>query len=205
MDYDIGLIIGSIFILALYSLPLYKDTLVYSIAEHMLVGVTAGYMVIISLKAIGTNAITPLINGKTILLIPIILGFLIYTQFLTKIRIISRYPMAIIVGMGAAFSVRRMLLEYLVQYFVSISALKFTGVDMFTIFNNIIIIIAIISSLSYFIMSREQVGSYGKFTKIGRLFMMVVFGLYFGGQVMTRVVIISGRFEYILKAFHLIP
>ena len=47
----------------------------------------------------------------------------------------------------------------------------------------------------YFYFSREQTGSYGKFTRLGIYFLMISFGASFGFAVMGRISLLIGRFN----------
>ena len=49
-----------------------------------------------------------------------------------------------------------------------------------SVFNNLVILIGTLSALMYFYFSREQSGSYGKFTRVGIYFLMISFGASFG-------------------------
>jgi hypothetical protein len=64
-----------------------------------------------------------------------------------------------------------------------------------SVFNNIIILVGTISALMYFYFSREQTGSYGKFTRLGIYFLMISFGASFGFAVMGRISLLIGRFN----------
>ena len=74
-----------------------------------------------------------------------------------------------------------------------------TGIDLtkngWGIFEDLIIIIGVISSLVYFYFSKEQKGVIGKISKIGIYFLMIKFGASFGFTVMGRITLLIGRFE----------
>jgi len=204
MAIETGLLIGGILTVMLYTRVLYKDTILYDIAEHLLLGSATAYIFVTGIKSIMSNAITPIQNeGRYILIIPIILGLSLYTQLSEKTRYMSRIPLSIIVGVGLGLTIRRVLLANLVRY-TQTAFRPFMGVDGFTAINNVIITLAMITSISYFLMSRDQTGTYGQVTRIGRIFLMVTFGAYFGGQIMGRLTLLAGRIEYLLKAFGII-
>ena len=68
-----------------------------------------------------------------------------------------------------------------------------------SVFNNIIILVGTVSALMYFYFSREQTGSYGKFTRLGIYFLMISFGASFGFAVMGRISLLIGRFNDLIK------
>jgi hypothetical protein len=203
---EYGTVFGAIITIMLYTRVLYKDNVLYGISEHLFLGSAAGYLFVIGLKAINTNAVIPIISeGKYLLLIPLFIGLLLYVQ-VTPNRDLHRYsriPTAILIGVGLGVTLRRVLVAYLVQYTFTIFK-PFIGVETFTTINNLLVTIGVITALSYFIMSRAQTGTWGIVTKVGRYFLMAAFGAYFGTQVMGRLTILAGRIEYILLAFGII-
>ena len=66
------------------------------------------------------------------------------------------------------------------------------------IFEDVIIVIGVISSLVYFYFSKEQTGIVGKISKIGIYFLMIKFGASFGFTVMGRITLLIGRFEELI-------
>jgi hypothetical protein len=84
--------------LAIYSYPLYKENPIFRFAEHFFVALSMGIGIIVTLNSLKGTAITPLMNGNYLLIIPIILGFCMYFLLVPKFRWVSRYPIAILVG-----------------------------------------------------------------------------------------------------------
>jgi hypothetical protein len=204
MEYNIGLILGSIGILALWSQIYYKETIIYSIAEHIYIGIATGYILVVGIKTIMLQAVTPVQTGTNLIfLLPIILGLVLFTQISAKTRFMARIPLAMMAGIGLSLSIRRVILSNFIEY-LKASARPVFGVPAVTAINNVIIMVGVVTTLLYFVMSKEHTGVYGRLTKIGRMFMMVVFGIYMGSQVAMRFSIIAGQFEYILKAFGII-
>jgi len=204
MALEFGLLVGGILTVMLYSRVFYKDTIVYELSEHILLGTATGYVLVTGIKAIINNAVTPMqLEGKFIYLIPMILGLTLFFQLSKKTRLYSRIPLSIIVGVGLALTLRRVLLAYLIGY-IKAAFKPIAGVDMLTSINNILILVGSISALMYFIMSKDQTGTFGYITKIGRAFLMVTFGAYMGTQEMSRFTLLAGRIEFVIKAFNLI-
>ena len=103
--------IGAILTLSIYSF-LYKDNPFYKFAEHLVVGVSAGYyLVIYYFNFIHPNVFSPVfllrLGGEPIgfgsflwwmALIPGVLGILLYARFFPKISWVGRYALGIYVG-----------------------------------------------------------------------------------------------------------
>lgn len=87
--------------LALFSF-MYKDNPVYRIAEHIFAGLTAGYQVgLIWDTVIQQQLWDPMLSGKWWLLVPGILGCLMFTRFSQRYSWVSRISLAFVMGVTA--------------------------------------------------------------------------------------------------------
>ena len=69
----------------------------------------------------------------------------------------------------------------------------------FSIINEVIILIGVISGLVYFFFSKEHTGIVGKVSRVGVYFLMIKFGASFGFAVMGRISLLIGRFEELIQ------
>lgn len=192
---DLGTLIAAILTLFIFSF-LYKDNPFYKFAEYLLVGISVGYFIVISIK---TTVVPKLIfpvfrEGDLLYLIPGILGFFMFLRFFPKLAWLSRISMALIIGAGAGVSIPAMMQA---QIFAQMKA----SMGSYASINNIIVALAVITTLSYFFFSREHKGALGTSAKIGVFFMMVFFGATFGYTVMSRVTLLIGRAQFLLGDF----
>jgi hypothetical protein len=65
--------------------------------------------------------------------------------------------------------------------------------------NGVIILVGVTSTIAYFYFSKKQEGLFGHFTRLGTYFLMVFFGATFGYTVMSRISLLIGRLEFILR------
>ncbi|KPV64654.1 MAG: hypothetical protein AOA65_0869 [Candidatus Bathyarchaeota archaeon BA1] len=72
-------------------------------------------------------------------------------------------------------------------------------------FNFLFIAAGFLCSATYFIFTREHKGVLRPPPKMGRCFLMLALGVYFGNTVLFRMAMLSGRAEYLLKALRIIP
>ena len=68
-------------------------------------------------------------------------------------------------------------------------------------FTAIIVIVGVLSTLTYFYFSREHKGMIGKVSKVGTYFLMIFFGATFGYTVMSRMSTFIGRIDFLLTDF----
>jgi hypothetical protein len=172
---------------------LYKDTIIYRIAEHTYVGLAAAWTV----GNVFHNYVKPSVTdyilqrGQWDYLIPIVLGLLIYTRYMPGLTWLSRYPLSWWVGYGAGFVLAFQMRPFIGQITASFWALNSI--------NNVLLFIGLIATLIYFFftLKRENpIIGYG--AEIGKWTIMVALGASFGSTVLYRITLFMGRANFIL-------
>jgi len=177
--------------LAIYSF-LMGDNPFYKFAEHLLVGLTIGYTLVVTVKSvIWPQAVAPIVGGESSAIIPLLLGVLVMLRLIRRWAPWSRVPLALVVGAGAGVAIPAMLQARVLKQMSATVA----GADTL---NGWIILIGVVMTLSYFVFSRRQKGAWGAAAQSGRYFMMVFFGATFAYTVMSRVALLIGRLEFLL-------
>ncbi len=192
--------IAAFFTLAIFSF-LYKDNPFYRIAEHIFVGVSAAYGLIITYyNAFLPYVYTPLIKGDFIVIIPVLIGLLFFARFIPKISWLVRIPIVVAMGWGAGVGLPRTfqqnIFEQLKASILTVNSFPNVWQGIF----NIIMFAGIILTLSYFFFSRKENNKvFNTTSKIGTIFIMVSFGATFGYTVMARVSLLIGRILFLLR------
>lgn len=197
---DMGIIIAGILTLAIYSF-LYKDNPVYKAAESLLIGLSIGYALVIFWNTSLMDLLfRPLLTqGKIILVIPLLLGLMMFSRFSRKSAWLSRIPLALMIGAGAGVAIPAMLYaRTLKQISASVQPLMIDG--HFNI-SGLVVVIGLLSTLAYFYFSRKENGAVGKFARIGTYFLMIFFGATFGYTVMSRLSTLIGRVDFLMTDF----
>jgi hypothetical protein len=210
MSTDVGVWIAAILTLFIYSF-LYRDNVLYKIAEHLVVGVSVGYTIVIYyFNYIESYLIQPLRNPeesmayKVILIVPIILGVFMLTRLIPRISWMSRFSIAFYMGGYAGMSIPPTTQARIIQQ------MKSTMIPLntfsFETLNNLLLIAGVLATLTYFFFSIKHRGAIGKFTRLGIIYLMVGFGASFGYTVMARISLLIGRLQFLLGEWiHLIP
>ena len=92
VSHDISIWIAALLTLGIFSF-LYRDNPVYKFCEHLFVGVSAGYYVVLTMiSSVWPNMLDPLFNhfgvGRNFLLvIPLVLGILLFLAILPPRRL----------------------------------------------------------------------------------------------------------------------
>jgi hypothetical protein len=179
---------------------LYRDNPFYKLAEHIFVGISAGYYIALAYKeTLKPNLVDALGDpGLWYRGGALALALLMFARFAPKISGLSRWPLAFVVGMYAGINVVAFGSGDLVIQ------LQSTMLDVvhggWTAFSNLLLVVGLATSLLYFYFSREHTGALGVASKIGVWFLMVSFGASFGYTVMSRVSLAIGRARFLLDA-----
>lgn len=177
---------------------LYKDNPLFKIAEHLYLGVGMGWWFIVLLY--GTwipKAYEPFMQGEYLLIIPVLLGLSLVTQFIPRISWVSRYGFTFIMGYGAGLVLPlNLATDFMAQIAGTIKPFSQLGsLGCGAIINAILIAIGAVCVLTYFYFSVEQKGIIKKASNVGIYFLMIYFGASFGNTVMARFSLLYGRFD----------
>lgn len=195
---------------------LYKDNPLFKLSEHLYVGISVGYSVVLSWhtvflrllweplkKSIGEAPAAP---DSYVLLIPAMLGLFMLTRFIPQISWLSRIAFAFVVGFGSGVAIPRTISSYILKQIEdTVNPLITMGANGLTMgfdlaspqsgINTVILLIGVISVLFYFFFSVEHTGAGMVMARTGIYFLMIAFGAAFGYTVMSRMSLLIGRFR----------
>ena len=142
-------------------------------------------------------------------LIAAVLGMMMILRLVPKIGWISRWPLAFVIGSTAGLrligelqtnimaQVRKSILPlWDPQYIDGNLALASSVGHSLT---NIVLVAGILTGVIYFFFSKEHKGVFGGAAKVGIWFLMVTFGAAFGLTVMSRMSLLIGRIDFLLR------
>ena len=215
-SHDPGIWVGALLTLFVFSF-LYKDNPFYKFAEHLFVGVSAGYYIVLNFwTVLWVNLIVPLgaaFGGRlpggplhvqqgdyrALLLVPAVLGLLLFTRLTGRFDWLSRWSLAVILGVYAGLKTTGFAQGDLVaQVQASLRPLWIAG-DPWGSVNAILLTVGLVCSLLFFFYSREHKGLLGGVSRVGTWFLMIAFGAGYGYTVMSRISLLIGRFQYLLE------
>ncbi|MCK4412271.1 MAG: hypothetical protein KAY32_01880 [Candidatus Eisenbacteria sp.] len=207
---------------------LYNDNPVYRFAEHLFVGVSAAYWMVMGFW----STLVPNLFGKLwpsltaklfipgiadqprdplwfLYFIPLVFGILLLLRLAPKGGYLSRWALALILGTTAGLRLIAFLTaDFMGQIRATLNSVAGyvhpslpggTGVFSFEqMFWDVVSVIAIMAALSYFYFSKEHKGNFGRFSRVGIWVLMITFGAGFGYTVMGRIALLVGRVEFLL-------
>jgi hypothetical protein len=194
----IGIWLGAFLTLCIFSF-LYKDNPFYKLAEHIFVGISAGYWATLEYQNVFLpNLWDPLTQERRLLLlVPFAFGILLFSRFTKRFSWLSRWPMALIIGIYAGITIVGYGSGDLILQ-IHANLLPLWTDHWLTSVNNILLTIGVITGLIYFFFSKEHKGALGVGAKIGTWFLMISFGASFGYTVMSRMSLLIGRVYFLL-------
>jgi hypothetical protein len=194
---DPGIWVAGLFSLAIFSF-LYRDNPVYKFAEHLLVGVSAGYYLVqYFFSAAYRKLYVPVFdNHEYALIVGGVLGVMMFARLARRTEWISKYPVAFYVAAWAG---------YVIPSYIQVRVLKQAQSTMFNpigmsageIMSAVVLLVGVTTTLIYFYFSAEHKGSLRTISKIGITFLMIGFGATFGYNVMGRISLLIGRFQFL--------
>jgi len=224
LSHDIGVWLAALLTLFVFSF-LYRDNPLYKFAEHLFVGVSAGYYIVLNFwTVVIPNLWDPLVRAFTghdpvthaavavpggpfagslgdyrgWLLLPAVLGVLLFTRMVKPVDWLSRWSLAVIIGVYAGLKTTGFAQGDLVAQVQASLQPLWTG-NLWTSFNAIVFTIGLVTSLLFFFYSREHKGTLGVLARTGVVFLMISFGAGYGYTVMSRLSLLIGRFQFLLE------
>lgn len=180
---------------------LYEDNPFYKLAEHLFVGVSIGYAIIMEwTMVVKDNLVLPVeqaIEGQNWselgwYIPPVILSILLLFKISKRYAWLASYPFAFIVGVYTGVNMWSYgASDLLVQ--MRDTMVSLVEGEPFELIKNCTIALGFITALIYFFFSKEHKGVIGIFSRIGIWFLMISFGATFGFTVQGRVSLAIGR------------
>ena len=207
-----GILVAAFLTFCIYSF-LYRDNPFYRFAEHLLVGTSVGYIIVVPIIYFGfiPYAWTPIkkaVMGEAsplgfLTLIPICMGLLFFTRLSSRHAWLIRYPIAILMGISSGIMIPNALQT---DIFAQIrgTLVPYSGIgalSAFEIFGAILMVIGVICTLTYFFFSVEHRGPIAGISKVGIAFLMIGFGSAFGNTVMGRVALLISRVDFLINGW----
>jgi hypothetical protein len=210
MAADLGSVIqiwlAALFTIWVYSIA-FRDNVFFKFAEHTFVGAAAGHSIVYGVDNVRRYGLDPMMKGAWLYIVVFILGVILYTRYHKKYFWLSRFPLAIMVGIGIGLSMRATVTAEFIQQIQATAALKVVGVDAWTAFSNLLFIIITLTVVYFFIFTFPSMhkGNLGIISKIARFGMMAAFGYSFANTVLTRFQMIFGRLDFLMSSWLPLP
>ncbi|MCL4252992.1 MAG: hypothetical protein KJ043_04330 [Anaerolineae bacterium] len=202
---DIGLIIGFVFTLMIFSYLL-GDNFLYRLAVYVFVGFTAGFITIVTVESVIIPWFnTTLFSGEAprigLGFIPIVIALLLLFKTTQRLGRLGNYGMALIIGVGTAVALVSALVGTIIPFI-----LDTVDIQTQTLPNAIILFVGVACSLVYFQYTARQkpTGEIVRarpiqlFSLVGQGFIVVTLGAMYATAILTSLTIFTDRIQYLL-------
>jgi hypothetical protein len=187
----LGIWLAAFGTLAIYSF-LYRDNPIYRATEQILVGLSVGYLVVMTFRTtLLPKVVTPALAGEPWGLVAALWVLLMWARLVPRASRWSRLPLAVVVGAGAGLSIPALLKA---RVLTQLGAVLRPVLDI----NVIIGAVGVLSTLAYFYFTRPQTGAFKGAARLGTWYLMIFFGATFGYTIMSRLSLLIGRTEFLL-------
>ena len=205
--------IGAAMTIWLFSFA-FKDNVLYKLAEHLFVGVSAGFWWALALDSIMKTGIVPMQNGNPSYIIPMLIGLLFFVKYIPKYNWVARFGPAFVIGIGLGIAVSTSPESFVIRQVTASFLPLWLPADPVMMITNIMMTLIVWGGLTYFVFTLvpglrggKPSGASGLATKgykllmtIGIYGMMVGFGAAFASGIVTRVAFLIGRLLDLLDA-----
>jgi len=221
----VGTWVGALCVIGIFSF-IYRENPFYRVFEHALLGIGLGFSLAIVLKQViiekwwepMTQGFSAIFTAQTpmgpnsiwnaALIFAGLLGLLWYFQYSKKYLWVSRITVGVTAGAVAGLGIKRELLKGVPQITSTFKnifvrrelAMHLTDTQRWIVSaENLMFLIIVMCVLYYFFFSFRRDTALAKApASMGRFFLMISFGAFFGNTFMTRVVILIDRVQFLL-------
>jgi hypothetical protein len=198
----LGGALGFFFTVALLSY-LIGDNPLYRVALHLFIGVSVGYVTLVVIyQAILPRVVAPLQSGGVpaivLALIPVLLFLFLLLRIGERTAFLSKITIAFMLGVGTAVALGGAVIGTLIP---QIRSTSLAG-DTLGLISGLIVVVGTIATLIYFqfwLRGRSASGDAQRAAlmriagQIGQGFLMLTFGVIYGGMILSGIVILSER------------
>ena len=171
---------------------LWKPNVLFDLVLATLVGFTSVHFFMTNILFVKTAAIDKFIAGDIVYIIPIIIGVLSFTRLIEKYQWLNRYTVGAMLGTSMGVGMRSLpakIVRNITTVMLPLNSLE-----------NIVMVIAFILPITYFIFTRKEGGVLKYPSLIGRNLFMMWVGVYYTSITVSRLTYLSQAVQKILEA-----
>lgn len=205
----IGVWVGAILTLLVFSYLL-GDTPLFRLAQSIFIGVAVGYATTVAIQLVLVPMLfEPLAmdpEGKSPLLVPLILGILLMTKLRPAWAPFGSISVAFLFGVGGALAIGGALSGVLVPQFTATALTLASAQGSGAAVNGLLLVVGTIGALLSFrfvtggdrVAGRvvDRVAYYWGY--VGRWFILIAFGAIFADTAVSRISVLIGRVYFLL-------
>lgn len=173
-------VIAALLVAFIYSAALYKHNIFSRFAALTMTALGIAQIVVAAIESLQLRGLAPIMTGSYALIIPMILGPLIFLRMKREYAVIGRLPIAILIGAGAGVTFRGTIDGGIIGQIKG-------SITNLTDINGVLVFVMVIVALTYWFSTVDRTKGPLKYTvKYARYILMAGFGATFANLVMAR-------------------
>lgn len=181
---------------------LYKDNPLFCLAEHLLVGLSTGYLICTySQNVLVPELFIPLWEGgvqNAHLYGAACLCFFWTCKYVARLEDLYRLALAFWVAIDMGMMIPTMMTSQVISQ-VAGTFTTSLGDDPVSVVGSLVLSLGTVAALTYFFFSKAHEGVIGYTAKVGVWILMIGFGATFSYTIMSRVYVLIGRVQFLLR------
>ena len=190
--------VTTFFTLGIFSM-LWKRNPWYHLIEHIAIGAGCAHLLIFAVVALQRTAINQIINGKLLLIIPMLVGLLQLSRLTKQHGWLARYPIAIMIGVGIGMMLAATVQGQLIAQIADIGDSIIRAENPLQFWSFVLAGIGTLAGFTYFVFTKEHTGILGASARVGRIVLMAGFGVGWGCEVGWFLSSLATRTEVVLQ------
>lgn len=214
-----AIILSGISTISIYTF-LVKENPLYRFFEHLFIGVSVGYLAMISFEQFLWDGLFKPLFGldiitfpdgttnanydskKLLLLVPAFIGLLYYFVYSIKFNWLAQIVIGLLLGASAGQIFQQFINEafpLITDSFRPLLVVNNGSLNIASSINNLIFMLSIIATFTYFFFTFKKIDTKGGnlVLSYARYIMMSCFGAYFGSTIVARMALLSERIQFL--------
>ena len=193
----LGMTLGTFLIFSTLSM-LWKDNVFFRVGQMAVMGSSIAHFILLNMQNVYNNALTPLLSGDILMVFPLALGLMMYSRLNKSTAWLARYPSSVLVGIGTGVMVAGTVSGQVLDQ-IAVTMTDVLAADLFSIagINAMIIAVGVVTSITFFVFTKEHTGVVGNSATIGRKFLMISLGANWSGELVWYLTQLVGRLMYV--------
>lgn len=200
MAETIGIWVAALLTLAIFSF-LFRENPAYRFAEHLLIGVSAGYYLVQYLDStVYKKFWVPVVEQQQWWLAGGgVLGLLMLCRLNQRTEWLSRFAIAFYVAAWSGYLIPSVIDAQILAQVEGTLLSPLGAQPIWAAGNEFLLLAGVLGVLTYFYFSHEHRGVAKGVSRLGVTVLMIGFGAFFGYTIMGRVTLLIGRFQFLLQ------
>lgn len=191
--------VAAITTIGLWSWLIDRENPYFDMIQYLFIGLAFAYDIGINYADYLRPNLVKIGQGQWTLIIPIILGLLVYARYFKQIDYLGSWGLSFLVGYGAGYVLAFQPAVFLGQ--VSASFYKLWGVNGAVAAKDWITLLLLLCGIVYFFFTVKKERFVGGVSQVGRYAIMLALGTGFGSTILFRWSLLFGRVYFIFHTW----